>query len=314
MKKVLSLSLIALLSLGVLVGFGGNVNAQVDLVSAASITANEAAFAKALGEDGSWIIAATSDMNFNSELVIEGKFHNKGDSSKDVYRKVAPYTQDDDHNLTGRYTITAPQFTVKSPNTKFQGGIFVGDVYVEANGFTNKDAIIVGDVYFANKEYKSSSTIEAGGQVIGDTQVNADVELVTGASITGNPAAFEKDIGEDGSWLVAATNDMKFNKELVIKGKFENRGEVARELALYASDEDHNLTERFTVMAPQFTVKSPNTIFAGGYFVGDVLVESNGFTIENATVVGNVYFASKEYKSSFATKEGGKVLGTTSVK
>ncbi len=314
MKRFSRISLMFLLALVVLVGAAVSVGAQeVDLVTAASISDNPAAIEKAMGEDGTWIICPTTDMTFSSELVIEGTFHNKDDSSRDIYRKVGPYDQDDDHNVTERYTINAPQFTVKSPNLKFQGGIFVGDVLVEANGFTIDDATVVGNVYFTKAEYKDSFVTEEGGQVIGETKVQADVDLVTGASVTGNPASFKKALGPDGIWLVAATNDLVFNSEIVVAGKFDNEGEVARELALYKSDENHNLVERYTITAPQFTVESPNTIFAGGYFVGDVYVKSNGFTVEDATVVGDLYFASEEYKNSFKTIEGGKVLGETKV-
>ena len=155
MKKLLSFSLIFALILTVLAGFSGNVvkaQEKVDLVSAASITSNAAAFEKALGENGTWIVCATNDLHFNKELVIEGTFHDKGKAGNEVYRKIGPYAQDDSHNLTERYTVSAPQFTVKSPNTKFQGGVFVGDVLVQAKGFTIDDAYVVGDVYFARAE------------------------------------------------------------------------------------------------------------------------------------------------------------------
>jgi len=166
MKKILSLCIVVLLTLLVV----GTVNAaEVDLVTAASISADPAAIEKAMGEDGTWIICPTTDMTFNSELVIEGTFHNKDDSSRDIYRKVGPYAQDADHNITERYTLVAPQFTVKSPNTRFQGGIFVGDVYVEAEGFNLSKAIVVGDIYFANEDYKSSFK-SSESEIIGEVK------------------------------------------------------------------------------------------------------------------------------------------------
>ncbi len=315
MKKIFSLSLLCLLSL---VLFAGAVNAaDVDVVTAASVSDNPAAFAKALGEEGTWIVCATTDMTFNSELVIAGEFHNKGDESRELYHKVGPYAQDDDHNVTERYTITAPQFTVKSPNTKFQGGIFAGDVYVEANGFTVDDATVQGNVYFAKDEYKESFVVEDGGKVTGVTEVKPDVDIISAASITGDEAAFAKTLGEEGTWIIAALNDLTYNQELVIAGEFHNKGDESRDLyrklAPYAQDEDHNVTERYTITAPQFVVKSPNTKFQGGIFVGNVLVGANGFTVDDATVEGNVYFASEEYKESFVVEDGGKVTGVTQV-
>ena len=316
MKKFFSLSLMIVLAVGILLcPIGDTAEAEeVDLVSAASITANEASFEKAIGRDGTWIVAPTADLHFNSELVIEGKFHDKGKSSNKVYRKIAPYEQDDNYNITKRYTITAPQFTVKSPNTKFQGGHFVGDVYVQAEDFTIDDAVVVGDVYFAKERYKSSFNKNSGAKVTGDMKVkDSNVDIVSAASITGNAASFKKALDENGSWLVAATNDLVYNSELVVEGEFTKEGKVVRELALYASDENHNLTERFTVVTPQFTVKSPNTIFKGGYFVGDVYVQSKGFTINDAEVIGNIYFEKEAYKASFSVKNGGKVTGMTKV-
>ena len=319
MKKVLSLSLVLVLALGVFVGYASTeVSAQeVDLVSAASISDNPAAIEKAFGEDGTWIIAPTTDMHFNSEILIEGTFHDKGDSSNEVYRKVGPYGQDDNHNITERYTISAPQFTVKSPNTKFQGGHFVGDVYVEAKGFTIDDAVVVGNVYYANEEYKSSSSMESGARVTGESKVQADVDVVSAASISNNPAAIEKALGEDGTWIVCPTTDMNFNSELLIEGTFHDKGDssndVYRKVGPYSQDDNYNVTERYTITAPQFTVKSPNTKFQGGHFVGDVYVEAKGFTIDDAVVVGNVYFANEEYKSSFSIQEGGEVTGVTEI-
>ena len=308
MKKFLSLSIVFLLTLLVV----GTVNAaEVDLVTAASVSADPAAIEKALGEEGTWIIAPTSDMTFNSELVIEGTFYNKDDSSSDIYRKVGPYAQDDNHNITERYTLVAPQFTVKSPNTRFQGGIFVGDVYVEAEGFNLSKAIVVGNIYFANEELKSSFE-SSESKIIGVVEVNPDVDVVTAASVSADPVAIEKALGEDGTWIIAPTSDMTFNSELVIEGKFYNKDDtssnVYRKVGPYAQDDNHNITERYTLVAPQFTVKSPNTRFQGGIFVGDIYVEAEGFNLSKAYVVGDIYFANEEYKSSFASNDS-EIIG-----
>jgi hypothetical protein len=61
--------------------------------------------------------------------------------------------------------------TIKSPNTKLQGGKFVGDVYVEANGFILTDAEVDGNVYFANEEYKASADLSNEATVTGVTEV-----------------------------------------------------------------------------------------------------------------------------------------------
>ncbi|WP_130806662.1 hypothetical protein [Senegalia massiliensis] len=143
---------------------------DADATTTASIVSDEEAFKEAISADGTWIIATLNDLTFEEDLVLEGEFHNKGDSEQELYRKLAPYTQDEDRNITERYTITAPKLTVKSPNAKLQGGTFVGDIYVEANGFTLSDAKVEGNVYFANEEYKESF-VQEEGEVTGETSL-----------------------------------------------------------------------------------------------------------------------------------------------
>jgi uncharacterized protein (DUF2141 family) len=143
---------------------------KTDAVAAASITSDPAEFAAALGEDGTWIVAALSDITLDEEVVVAGEFHNKDDATQDVYRKLALYTQDDDHNVTGTFTLTVPKMTVESPNFKIQNGTVKGDVYVNANGFTlAKDTTIDGNLYFASEDVKSASVIE--GKVTGAQEV-----------------------------------------------------------------------------------------------------------------------------------------------
>ncbi len=191
MKKYLCLSLMILLSLVVLVGCGGNQsttsdesNAQADVVTTASTVNDEAGFKKAIGKDGTWIIVTLNDLTFDEELVVEGEFRDKDIATNDLYRKLAPYTQDASHKVQDRYTITAPKLTIKSPNTKLQGGTFIGDIYVQANGFIIQDAKVEGNVYFANEEYKSSFDMSNAGVVTGVTEVNADADAVSSASTT----------------------------------------------------------------------------------------------------------------------------------
>lgn len=141
-----------------------------DVVTTASLVNEEAALIKAMSKDGTWIVCTLGDLKTDKELVIEGEFHNKNDASQDLYRKLGLYAQDENHNVTARYTLTAPKLTVKSPNTRIQGGTFVGDVYVENNGFNLSDAKIEGNVYFAKEEYKASFSLKEAS-VSGVTEV-----------------------------------------------------------------------------------------------------------------------------------------------
>jgi hypothetical protein len=145
-----------------------------DAETTASIVNEESAFLEAISEDGTWIIATLQDLEFDEELVVEGEFRDKDDENNDIYRKLALYAQDQDRNVTERYTVTAPKMTIKSPNTNIQGGTFEGDIFVEADGFTITDATIEGNVYFANEEYESTFELVDGGEVTGETEVGED--------------------------------------------------------------------------------------------------------------------------------------------
>jgi len=176
MRKKLTLITIIILSLFLLAACGGNATEEnqqeaADTVTTASIVNEEAAFEEAISVDGTWIIATLTDLTFEEEIVVEGTFYNRGDSEDEVYRKIAAYAQDDDRNVTDRYTITAPEMVIKSPNTRFQAGVFVGDIIVEANGFTLYDATVEGNIYFASEEYQESAEITEDSEVTGEMEI-----------------------------------------------------------------------------------------------------------------------------------------------
>lgn len=150
-------------------GTGNNTGTDnnTDAVTSASIVDNEEAFKKAISPEGTWIAATLKDLTFTEELVVDGQFTNKGEPA----RKIALYTQDADHNITNSFTLTAPKITIKSENTRIQGGTFVGDVYVEANGFKVVNATIEGNVYFADEKYQSTFESSDQGKVTGVTEV-----------------------------------------------------------------------------------------------------------------------------------------------
>lgn len=147
---------------------------KTDVVSGASIAKDETTLEKALSKDGTWIIVLKSDFTVNKDLVMEGEFTkaDKNDASKKVPagRKLALYDQDDKKVKTASYTLKAPKLTVKSQDAKIQGGNFVGDVYVEAKGFSIVDGKVEGNVYFANEEAKNSFKMDKGS-VTGKTEI-----------------------------------------------------------------------------------------------------------------------------------------------
>lgn len=145
----------------------GNADQPTDAVTSASIVDNEESFKKAISKEGTWIAATLKDLTFNEDLILEGQFTNKEEPA----RKIALYTQDADHNITNSFTLTAPKITIRSENARIQGGTFVGDVYVEANGFKVVNATIQGNVYFAKDEYQATYDASDQGTVTGVTEV-----------------------------------------------------------------------------------------------------------------------------------------------
>jgi hypothetical protein len=148
----------------------------------------------------------------------------------------------------------------------------------------------------------------------GNTNVTETTDAVTSASVVNNGEDFKKAISKDGTWIAATLNDLTFTDALVVEGQFINKEEPARKIALYTQDAEHNITNSFTLTAPKLTIKSENARIQGGTFVGDVYVEADGFSVVNATIQGNVYFANEQYQSTFDSSDQGIVSGVTEVK
>ena len=85
-------------------------------------------------------------------------------------RTIALY-ENDDNNTTKSYTLTTPKITVKSKDTKIEGGTIIGDIYVEAEGFELENAKIEGNVYFSKQEYKDSFEMDDKSTVTGVQEV-----------------------------------------------------------------------------------------------------------------------------------------------
>ncbi len=145
-----------------------------DAISSASIVNNPDAFIKAIGTNGTWIIALTKDLTINKDISLDGEYKNgkKDDAGKDIIqRKVALYSQDADRKITARYTLTAPKFTINSPKASIQHGTFKGDLYVNVADFELVDATVDGNVYFTSDEIKKSFKMDDKSKVTGKQEV-----------------------------------------------------------------------------------------------------------------------------------------------
>ena len=195
MKKTLILFLIASLILA-FAGCGGNNNTdnnngegnnttsegavndqksnENDAVTTASVVDNESAFKNAISNKGTWIIAALKDLTFDDDLVLDGSFTNgkKDDNGNDiVQRKIALYTQDENRNVTNRFTLTAPTFTINSPMASIEHGTFAGDLYVSQDNFKLIDAKVDGNVYFTTDSAKSTFNMDETSSITGEQAV-----------------------------------------------------------------------------------------------------------------------------------------------
>lgn len=145
---------------------------KTDVVSSASLASDEATLQKALKD--SWIVLLKNDITTSKDIVIEGDFTkpDKNDSSKMVPagRTLALY-ENGENNTTNAFTLTTPKITVKSKDTKIEGGTIIGDVYVEADGFELERTKVEGNVYFSKQEYKDTFKIDDKSTVTGVQEV-----------------------------------------------------------------------------------------------------------------------------------------------
>lgn len=320
---------------------GGQILAEIDAVTTASLVDNAAAFEKAISKDGTWIPCLVRDLTINKDLVLEGEFKNgkkNADGSDAIQRKIALYSQDSNKTVTRRFTLTAPKLTVKSPKARIQGGIFKGDLYVTSADFLltdatvkgnvfvsasnfqmTKNAKVEGNVYFATEELKASFKMDATSSV-GNQELTL-VDTVTTASVVDTADALIKAMGTEGTWIPCTTKDIITDKELVLEGAYENgkkdssgNNAIQRKIALYTQDDNKVVLERFLLVAPKLTIKSPNARIQNGTFKGDLYVSAANFQLVGTVVEGNVYFTNQLAKDTFKLDAKSFITGKQALK
>ena len=291
---------------------------EVDVVTSASVANDMIQLEKALSTEGTWIICAKGDLTIDKEIIVEGEFRNKNNPEDKIARKLALYDQDENKNVTASHTLTAPKMIVKSENFKIQEGTFVGDIYVDAPGFTLVNTQVEGNIYFTKEAYRKSFVLQKEAKVTGSIITGTEVDSVSGASLATDEASLEKALGN--KWIITLKEDITTDKEIVMSGRFEKQDKkdatkvvAGRKLALYDQDENKKVTASYTLQAPKLTVKSTNAKIQEGTFVGDIYVEAPGFSLVRTTVEGNVYFAKEAYMRT-ADLSQGTVKGEVAVK
>ena len=320
-KKVTSVFTVLTLSTVFLAGCGCTSNDEVippvveETVSGASVSSEAADLRAHLSPNGGWIFATADHITVEQPLIVEGVFHDKGNTANAHYRKLALYSQDADHNIIDEYTLTLKDgMTVKSPNFNIVNGTVVGDILVEAEGF-QLNGKLDGNLIFATEEYKN--TAEINGDVTGDILVgDHPADSLSSASISNEAADLVGHLSENGGWIFAATDNITVAEELVVEGDFHDKdlatNDLYRKLALYTQDAERNVEEEFTLTLENgMVVKSPNFNIMHGTIVGDILVEAEGFQL-NSKLEGNLTFATEAYRDS--AEINGEVTGEVTVK
>lgn len=297
---------------------------KADVVTTASLVNDIAAFKAGIAADGKWIVTTLGDLVSKEELVLTGTFKNgkkdKVTGEELIQRKIGLYTQDKDRNVTARFTLTAPKLTIESPKASVEKGIFIGDIYVNAEGFKLIDMVVQGNVYYMTQAAKDTAVIDEKTKVTGEislVEIIEGTDVVTSASLTYDNDTFRKSMYGNGTWIISTLKDMTFDKPLVLAGDLKNgkKDKVTgadlyqRKIALYSQDKDRNVTRRFTVTAPSLTVLSNDGRIQGGIFVGDVYVTGERFQLVDATVKGNIYFTTQAAKDSFKMDAKSSVTG-----
>jgi hypothetical protein len=303
---------------------------QTDVTTTASLVDTHAAFKAGISEEGTWIVSVVKDLVFWEPLTVSGDNFTNRDLPA---RKIALYSQDEERNVTRRFTLTAPSITFDSPSARIQGGIFVGDVYVNADNFQLVNATVEGNVYLTTESAKATFKMDDKSSVTGVVALY-EPDTITTASLVRTPEALTSAVAKDGTWIAAILNDVEVDQPLFLMGEFSYRETIQRKIALYSQDADRKVTRRFTLTAPALYILSPVTRMEKGDFVGDLYVSApdfklnvanvtgdvyvsnlaTGFTMANSTVSGNVYFASQEVMDTFVTDEASVVEGTMEVK
>lgn len=171
------LVLVAVLSLSVLAGCAtknppeSNKTEEPDSVSSASLALDEADFEQKISKDGFFIIFTEKDLTFTKDLTVDGRFTTEDKDGNEVVQRSLAFVKVGAEGKMERFTVTVPRIVINSENTLLEYGIIKGDVYVQAPGFTTKEATIDGNLYFATQELMDAFTADDLTEITGEINV-----------------------------------------------------------------------------------------------------------------------------------------------
>ena len=149
--------------------------------------------------------------------------------------------------------------------------------------------------------------------------IEATADAVSGASQVNDEETFKQKISKDNTnFMIIVNKDLTFTEDLVVESgiKKDKEGNEApnRAIAPAAEDADLNISERYTLTVPNLIFAGENGKFENGILKGNICVQAEGFILQDATVDGNIYFASQELKDAFKVDETSKITGSIEVK
>lgn len=147
----------------------------------------------------------------------------------------------------------------------------------------------------------------------------AKTDATTGASQVADEAGFVQKISKDNTnFMIIVNKDLTFTKDLIVeagvKKGTDGKDAPNRAIAPGATDANHKVTARYTITVPNLVFAGENGKIEYGIVKGDVYVQAAGFVLTDATIDGNLYFASDDLKKAFKLDATSKVTGTTGVK
>ncbi|MDR2977075.1 MAG: hypothetical protein LBV19_07215 [Streptococcaceae bacterium] len=162
---------------------------------------------------------------------------------------------------------------------------------------------------------------------------SSKTDVYTGATVAAKDFdSLQKGFAANGAWLGATNKDMDATgKTLTVEGVFltnadTGEAQVARKLAIYNQNDNHQVTEQYTLTLDKIVVKSPDFYISNGTVKGNVEVLASGFHAQNgkktdgsvaqATIEGNLIFASQDLLDEYnklADTAKVKVTGETKV-
>ena len=144
-------------------------------------------------------------------------------------------------------------------------------------------------------------------------------DAVTGASQVNDEATFKEKISKDNTnFMIIVNKDLTFTEDLIVESgiKKDKEGKEApnRAIAPAAEDASMKISARYTLTVPNLVFAGENGKFENGTLKGNIYVQTKGFILQDATVDGNIYFATQELMDAFKLDETSKVTGTVEVK